>query len=108
MTRTKFFALILAVGGSALVLGCQSSQSDRLHRRQLRAKASCEEAVRGHLSSRATAQFDPDSEHVYYDSLGGAAVSGNVSSAGALRQFACILTPASETTWVLTQARLLN
>lgn len=100
--------LILAAGGSAVLLGCESSQADRLHRRQTLAKSACQEAVRGHLSSRATAQFDPDSEHVYYDSLGGAAVSGSVSTAQGLRTFACILTPASESTWVLTEARLLN
>ena len=108
MTRTKSCALILAFGGTTLVLGCQSSQMDRSHRRGALAKAGCEEAVRGHLPSRATSHFNPDSEHVYYDSLGGAAVSGSVSTAGTLRQFACILTPASESTWVLTEARLLN
>lgn len=108
MTRTRSWMLILAVGGSAVLLGCESSQADLSHRRQALAKSECEEAVRGHLSSRATAQFDPDSAHVYYDSLGGAAVSGSVSTPQGVRKFACILTPASESTWVLTAARLLN
>jgi hypothetical protein len=98
----------VAMGASAVMIACQSSQLDRSHRRQANAKANCEEAIRGHLASRATAQFDADNEHVFYDSLGGAAVSGSVSASGTLRQFACILTPASETTWVLSQARLLN
>ena len=108
MRWTRSWMLIVAAGGSGFLLGCGSSQMDRSHRRQALAKASCEEAVRAQLASRATARFDPDSEHVYYDSLGGAAVSGNVATADALRKFACILTPASESTWVLTEARLLD
>jgi hypothetical protein len=92
----------------ALVLACQSSQQDQSDRRRTLAEKSCEDAVRGQLSSRATAQFFADSEHVYYDSAGGAAVSGTVSTVDAPRKFACLLKPATESTWVLSAARLLN
>jgi len=93
---------------SALLASCQSSGQDASARRRDRAVSDCEEAVRGQLASRATAQFNSDSEHVFYDSLGGAAVTGLVSAVPRPRKFACILTPATESTWVLTAARLLN
>lgn len=93
---------------SALLASCQSSGQDAGERRRARAILDCEDGVRGQLASRATAQFNPDSEHVFYDSLGGAAVTGVVQARPSPRKFACILTPATESTWVLTAARLLN
>ena len=108
MAQTRASCPVLILALSALTVACQSSQQDQSDRRHARALATCEEAVRGQLASRATAQFDPDSEHVYYDSAGGAAVSGVVQALPSPRKFACILTPATESTWVLSAARLLN
>jgi hypothetical protein len=91
-----------------LLAGCQPSEQDASDRRRARAEQSCEEAVRGQLANRATAQFTADSEHVFYDSLGGAAVTGVVTTVSGARKFACLLTPASESTWTMSAARLLN
>jgi len=99
---------VILLALSALLTSCQSSGQDASDRRRARAVSDCEEAVRGQLASRATAQFNPDSEHVFYDSVGGAAVMGLVRVLPSPRKFACILTPATESTWVLTEARLLN
>lgn len=108
MARTAAYLLVSILAIPALVLACSSSQQDQSDRRRVLAEQNCEDAILGQLSSRATAQFDPDSEHVYYDSAGGAAVSGTVMAVGTPRKFACILKPATESTWVLSGARFLN
>jgi hypothetical protein len=93
---------------AGLALACHDSDQDRkAHRRDL-ARQMCEDAVRDRLASRATAQFAAGDEHVYYDSLGGAGVSGIVATAAGQRRFACLLTPASDTTWNLSAAQLLD
>lgn len=104
--RTSLLVMIIAL--PALVGGCQSSQQDTSDRRKALAESTCEEAVLSQLASRATARFSSDSEHVFYDSTGGAAVTGVVATVTSPRKFACILQPASESTWVLSAARLLN
>lgn len=93
---------------AGLALACGGSDQERnAHRRDL-ARQICEDAVRNRLASRATAQFASSDEHVYYDSLGGAGVSGIVATAAGQRRFACLLTPASDTTWNLSAAQLLD
>ena len=99
---------VILLALSALLASCQSSGQDASGRRRARAVSDCEEAVLGQLASRVTAHFDPDSEHVFYDSVGGAAVMGTVRVLPSPRKFACIMTPATESTWVLSAARLLN
>ncbi|MEO7041380.1 MAG: hypothetical protein ABI035_03880 [Gemmatimonadaceae bacterium] len=108
MAQNQRSVSVIVLALSALLASCQSSGQDASERRRDRAVADCEEAVRGQLASRATAQFNPDSEHVFYDSLGGAAVMGFVRVLPSPRKFACLLTPASESTWVLTAARFLD
>lgn len=108
MTQNQPSLSVVLLALSAFLTSCQSSGQDASARRRVRAMADCEEAVRGQLAARATAHFDADSEHVFYDSLGGAAVMGVVHVLPSPRKFACLLTPASESTWVLTAARFLN
>lgn len=92
----------------AAAWACGGSDQDRnAHRRDL-ARQMCENAVRDRLASRATAQFASRDEHVFFDSLGGAGVAGTVSTPAGQREFACLLTPAGDTTWNLSAARLLN
>lgn len=108
MAQNRGSVSVILLALSALLSSCQSSGQDASERRRVRAMSDCEDAVRSQLASRATAQFNPDSEHVFYDSLGGAAVTGVVRAVPSPRKFACLLTPATESTWVLTAARLLN
>lgn len=108
MAQSHASLLVLVLALPSMAVACRSSQQDMSDRRRSLAERTCEEAVRGQLTSRATAQFNADNEHVYYDSTGGAAVAGVVATATSPRNFACILKPASESTWVLTEARLLN
>lgn len=93
---------------SALAAGCGPSEQDATARRRTAARQTCEAAVSNQLASGATATFNASSEHVYYDSLGGAAVSGVVASAAGNRNFACILKPLGDSGWTLSAARLLN
>lgn len=93
---------------TAAMYGCSTTDQDAADHRRLLAKQACEEGVRDQLASRATAQFVSDSEHVYYDSTGGAGVTGVVSTVAGQRNFACILNPASDSTWTVSAARLLN
>jgi len=87
---------------------CGGSDQDRnAHRRDL-ARQMCEDAVRDRLASRATAQFASRDEHVYFDSVGGAGVAGTVATPSGERKFACLLTPAGDTAWNLSAARLLD
>jgi len=99
-----FTVLIVAISAAA----CGPSGEDQRDRRRVLAEHTCEDAVRDQLSSRATAQFTTDAEHVYYDSLGGAGVTGTVSTPSGERNFACLLKPAADSSWTLTAARLLN
>ena len=105
-SRGYLFIVILTIAGSAVACG-PSGQDQRDQRRAL-AQRTCEDAVRDQLASRATAKFSTDAEHVYYDSLGGAGVTGTVSTASGERNFACLLKPAADSSWILTAARLLN
>lgn len=108
MMRSSGYLFIVFLSTSALTAACgPSGQDERDHRRVL-AQQACEDAVRDQLSSRATAKFSTDAEHVYYDSLGGAGVTGTVSTAAGERSFACLLKPAADSSWTLTAARLLN
>jgi hypothetical protein len=100
--------VIVALSLGTLSSACHSSGQDATERRRALARQVCEEGVRGQLTSRATAQFLSDSEHVYYDSTGGAAVAGAVSTSTGQRSFACVLRPATDSTWTLSDARLLN
>jgi hypothetical protein len=111
MVRSRAYLLaITSILGilSGLVWACGGSDQDRGQRRRDLARRMCESAVLDHLTSRATAHFAPDDEHVYYDSVGGAAVSGIVATVSGQRNFACVLTPESDTTWTLAAARLLD
>ncbi|MEO6865919.1 MAG: hypothetical protein ABI229_10740 [Gemmatimonadaceae bacterium] len=90
------------------VAACHGADQDSADRRRSLAQQTCESGVRDQLASRATAQFPSDSEHVYYDSTGGAGVTGVVSTGTGQRNFACILKPASDSTWILSAAQLLN
>jgi hypothetical protein len=93
---------------AGLVLACGGSDQDRKAHRNDLARQMCEDAVRDRLASRATAQFAASDEHVYYDSVGGAGVAGIVTTAAGQRRFACLLKPASDTTWDLSAAQLLD
>ena len=108
MTRSRGYLIVLIVAVPLAVAACSSADQDRTDARRDRAKQACEDAVKDQLSSRATAHFVTDSEHVYYDSTGGAAVAGVVTTASGQRNFACILKSATDSTWLLTEARLIN
>jgi hypothetical protein len=107
MARQRWYLLLVVSTLPVLTIACNSAQ-DRTDRRRARAEQACQDAVMRQLSSRATAQFAPDSEHVFYDSLGAAAVTGVVTTVARPRKFACILNPATDTTWTLSAARLLD
>ena len=102
-SRAYPIILLLTCAGA-----CAGADQDRTAARRVLAQRNCENAVSDQLASRATAQFLDDSEHVYYDSVGGAAVAGIVATATGQHNFACILKPATDSTWLLTEARLLN
>jgi hypothetical protein len=110
-SRGYLLTIVLTVATSAVAtsaVACGPSGQDERDQRRILAQHTCEDAVRDQLSSRATAQFSTDAEHVYYDSLGGAGVTGTVSTASGQRNFACLLKPAADSSWALTAARLLN
>jgi hypothetical protein len=108
MPRSCGSFVTVALALATLTSACTSSGQDATDRRRSLARQTCEDAVRGQLSSRATAQFPSDSEHVYYDSAGGAAVAGAVATSTGVRSFACVLKPATDSTWTISDARLLN
>lgn len=108
MARSLGYLLLIGSMLPVLAAGCHSADQDRADRRRDLAKQTCEDGVRDQLPSRATAQFTGDNEHVYYDSAGGAAVTGAVSTPTGQRNFACIIKPATDSTWSLFAARLLN
>jgi hypothetical protein len=92
MARSRGYLFIAGLTVSACVAACGPSGQDE----------------RDQLASRATAKFTTEAEHVYYDSLGGAGVTGTVATASGQRNFACLLKPAADSSWDLTAARLLN
>jgi hypothetical protein len=102
-----FIGLAVAASG-ALTVACGPSGQDQRDQLRVLAQQTCEDAIRDQLASRATAQFSSDAEHVYYDSLGGAGVTGTVTTASGQRNFACLLKPTADSSWTLTAARLLN
>lgn len=109
MSRSRgylFTIIVVASAGSAFA--CGESGQDARDQRRARAQQTCEDAVRDQLASRATARFNTDGEHVYYDSLGGAGVTGTVATTSGPRNFACLLKPFTDSSWTLTAARLLN
>lgn len=93
---------------AVLLAGCGDSDQGRAERRRDRARESCEDAVRDQLASRATATFSSDDEPVYYDSTGGAAVTGFAATATGQRKFACVLKSATDSSWSVSAARMLN
>ncbi|MEO8946357.1 MAG: hypothetical protein ABI338_07655 [Gemmatimonadaceae bacterium] len=105
LSRRYLIVPLLAV---LILAACGGADSDRTSARRDLAKSTCEDAVSNQLASRATARFSSESDHVYYDSVGGAAVAGIVATATGQRNFACILKPATDSTWLLSEARLLN
>lgn len=108
MARSHGYLVTAALIGVATLIACgPSGQDARDHRRAL-AQRACEDAIRDQLTSRATAHFSTDAEHVFYDSLGGAGVTGSVSTTAGDRSFACLLKPTDDSAWTLTAARLLN
>ena len=108
MARSPRYLFIVLALLPVLASACHSADQDRAERRRTLAQQTCEDAVRDQLASRATAQFSSDSEHVYYDSTGGAGVTGVVSTTSGQRNFACVLKPATDSTWLLSAAQLLN
>jgi hypothetical protein len=108
VARSRGYLIILMLALPLVAAACSGADQDRTDARRALAQQTCESAVSDQLASRATAHFDSDSEHVYYDSTGGAAVAGVVTTASGQRNFACILKPATDSTWLLTDARLLN
>lgn len=108
MARSRWYVYILTLALPFTASACHTAEQDRADHRRLLAQQACEEAVRDQLSSRATAQFLADSEHVYYDSTGGAGVAGVVSTTVGQRNFTCILKPALDSSWSVSAARLLN
>lgn len=108
MARSRGYSLIAVLSLTAAGVACGTSGQDERDQRRALAEHACEEAVRDQLASRSTAKFSTDAEHVYYDSLGGAGVTGTVSTAGGQRNFACLLKPGADSGWTLTAARLLN
>jgi hypothetical protein len=108
MAWPRGYLLILVLALPPLASACNTADQDRTAARRVLAQKTCEDAILGQLSSRSTAQFTAGSEHVYYDSAGGAAVAGVVVTVKGERNFACILKPASDSDWTLTNARLLN
>lgn len=108
MARSHGYRLIVLLILPALSSACQSADQDRADRRRSLAQQTCEDGVRDQLSSSATAQFSKDNEHVFYDSTGGAGVTGVVLAGIRQRNFACVLNPASDSTWSLSAARLMN
>jgi len=108
MTRSCGYLFIVVLTVAVFGTACGPSGQDERDQRRMLAQHTCEDAVRDQLASRATAQFSTDAEHVYYDSLGGAGVTGTVSTAAGQRNFACLLKPAADSSWTLTAARLLN
>lgn len=95
-------------GIACALISCNSADSDRTARRRDAARRACEGAILDQMGARATATFDADKEHVFYDSTGGAGVTGIVAAGTGTRNFACILKPATDTTWSITAAKLLN
>ncbi|HEY5086196.1 MAG TPA: hypothetical protein VII66_02445 [Gemmatimonadaceae bacterium] len=108
MPRSREYLFALVVTLPALAGACSTADQDRADRRRTLAAQACEGGVREQLSSGAAAQFSNDSVHVYYDSAGGAAVSGTVATPSGQRSFACVLSSASDSTWTVSEARLLN
>ena len=108
MRRSCGYLFIVVLSTSMFAAACGPSGQDERDQRRILAQHTCEDAVRDQLASRATAQFSPDAEHVYYDSLGGAGVAGTVTTAAGQRNFACLLKPEDDSSWTLTAARLLN
>lgn len=108
MMRSCRYLFVVVLTVAAFGAACGPSGQDERDQRRILAQHTCEDAVRDQLASRATAQFTTDAEHVYYDSLGGAGVTGTVSTAAGQRNFACLLKPAADSSWTLTAARLLN
>jgi len=108
MARSRGYLFIAGLTVSACVAACGPSGQDERDQRRILAQRTCEDAVRDQLASRATAKFTTEAEHVYYDSLGGAGVTGTVATASGQRNFACLLKPAADSSWDLTAARLLN
>ena len=108
MVQSHRYHPIVLVTLALVFSACQSPDQDRADRRRALAQQTCDDAVRDQLSSRATARFSSDDEHVFYDSTGGAGVTGVVSTDSRQRNFACILSSATDSTWTLTAARLMN
>ena len=106
-SRVSLAPLALALA-AVLLAGCGGSDQGRAEQRRDRARQSCENAVRDQLASRATATFSTNDEPVYYDSTGGAAVTGLVATATGQRKFACVLKSASDSSWSVSAARMLN
>ena len=106
--RRLMCSLGISFGVTCGLAACQSADSDRTARRRDAARQMCESAVLDQLPSRATATFSGDKEHVFYDSTGGAGVTGVVATASGPRDFACILKPATDSTWGLSASRLMN
>ncbi|MDQ2890684.1 MAG: hypothetical protein M3R65_09090 [Gemmatimonadota bacterium] len=97
-------ALMVTLGSTA----CHSADQDRTERRRAAARQVCEQGILDQLASRATAQFQSGEEHVYYDSTGGAAVAGTVVTTTGVRNFACIVKPATDSTWLLSGAKFMD
>jgi hypothetical protein len=108
MARSRGYLFIVVLTAAALAVACGPSGQDERDQRRILAQHTCEDAVRDQLASRATARFSTDGEHVYYDSLGGAGVTGTVATASGERNFACLLRPTADSSWTLTAARLLD
>ena len=108
MARSRGYLFVISVALPVIGVACRTADQDRADRRRLLAEQTCEQAVSEQLASRATARFFSDSEHVYYDSIGGAAVAGVVATPTGQRSFACVLKPESDSTWLLSVARLLK
>jgi hypothetical protein len=107
MARLRCAQLGLAIL-PALLAACGPDGSEAIEKRRALARKTCEDAVLDQIATRATAHFPADGVHVYYDSVGGAAVSGIVTTTGGPRNFACILNPTADSGWSLSAAKLLN
>ena len=108
MVQSHRYHPIVLLTIAVVFSACQSPDQDRADRRRALARQTCEDAVRDQLTSRATALFSSDNEHVFYDSTGGAGVTGVVAADARQRNFACIISSATDSTWSLTAARLMN
>ncbi len=108
MARSRGHIVIGTLTLTSWLCGCHSADQDRAERRRDAAKQACEAAVLDRLASRTTATFKRDDEHIFFDSTGGAGVTGVVAAGGGARDFACILKSDTDSTWTLTAARLMN